>query len=107
MEQRSANARKDVLGYHYFLEVSGSLLHHLPNMIKSSEWGQDRNCTSIAFNSVPNGDADTPFHRNAKRSRSLQLEIALSKNITVLVWGKFENVFQIDDKRGILYNVHR
>ena len=30
-----------------------------------------------------------------------------NKNLTVVVWGEFENVFQIDDKGGILYNVRR
>ena len=60
---------------------------------------------------MPNGDANSPGNRNARKSGDVPVEIefraALSKNIMVLVWGEFENVFQIDDKGGILYNVRR
>ena len=111
LELNGANGRKDLLGYHCFLEVSDSLLNHRPSMIQPSEWGQDKNCTLFAFNNVPNGDADAPGHRNPRQAGNVRLEIDFrairNKNLTVVVWGEFENVFQIDDKGGILYNVRR
>ena len=55
-----ANGRKDLLGYHRFLEVSGWLLNHCPSLIQPSGWGQGKNCTLFAFNNVSNGDADAP-----------------------------------------------
>ena len=81
---------KDFLGCHRLLETSGSLLHHRPNMMKPNA-GHNRNCTLFAFNIVPNGNADAPFHRNPKQEGNLRLEIDFSanpgKNITVLVFG--------------------
>ena len=111
MQLNGANDRKDLLGYHRFLDVSGSLLNHRPSMIQPSEWGQDKNCTLFAFNNVPNGDADAPGHRNPRQAGNVRLEIDFranpNKNLMVVVWGEFENVFQIDDKGGIPYNVRR
>ena len=108
LELNGANGRKDLLGYHRFLEVSGSLLNHRPSMIQPSEWGQDKNCMLFAFNNVPNGDVDAPGHQNPRQAGNVRLEIGFranpNKNLTV-VWGEFENVFQIDVKGGILYNV--
>ena len=110
LELNGANGRKDLLGYHRFLEVSGSLLNHRPSMIQPSEWGQDKNCTLFAFNNIPNGEADVPGHRNPRQGGNVRLEIDFranpNKNLTVVVWGKFENVFQIDDKKRVFHGVH-
>ena len=54
LELNGANGRKDLLGYHRFLEVSGSLLNHRHSMNQPSEWGQGKNCMLFAFNYVPN-----------------------------------------------------
>ena len=109
LELNGANGRKDLLGYHRFLEVSGSLLNHRPSMIQPSEWGQDKNCTLFAFNNVPNRDTDAPGHRNSRQAGNVRLEIDFranpNKNLTVVVWGEFKNVFQIDNKSGTLHNV--
>ena len=109
LELNGANGRKDLLGYH--LEVSGLLLNHHPSMIQPSEWGQDKNCTLFAFNNVPNGDTDAPGHRNPRQAGNVRLQTDFranpNENLTVMVWGEFENVFQIDDKGGILYNMRR
>ena len=52
-----------------------------------------------------------PGHRNPRQGGNVRLEIDFranpNKNLTVVVWGEFENVFQIDDKGGILYNLCR
>ena len=107
LELNGTDIRKDLLGYNRLLETSGSLIHHRPHMVQAEEWGYGRNCTLFAFNNVPNGDADSPFHRNPKQKGKVRLEIkcnaAPSKNITVLVWGKFEDTFQVDGNGAILY----
>ena len=109
LELNGANGCTDLLGYHCFLEVSVSLLNHRPSMIQPSEWGQDKNCTLFAFNNVTNGDVDAPGNRNPRQAGNVRLEIDFcaipNKNLTVVIWGEFENVFQIDNKGGILYNV--
>ena len=75
LELNGANGRKDLLGYHRFLEVSGSLLNHGPSMIQPSEWGQGKNCTLFAFNNIPNGDADAPGHRNPREDDNVRLDV--------------------------------
>ena len=105
------NTRKDFLGYHRLLETSGSVLHHRPHMIHPEDWGFGRLCTLFTFNNVPNGDADSPNHRNPKQRGKVRLEIkfhaAPDKNITVLVWGEFEDTFQVGANSAILYKKTR
>ena len=78
-------------------------------MIQPSEWGQGKNCTLFAFNNVPNGDADAPGHPNPRQAGNVCLEIDFRANpnkyLMVVVCGEFENVFQIDEKGGFLYNM--
>ena len=62
LELNGANGGKDLLGYHPFLEVIGSLLNHRPSMIQPSEWGQGKDCTLFVLNNVPNKEADAPGH---------------------------------------------
>ena len=110
LELNSGDASKDFSGYHRFLQVCESIRGHRPNMVKPTEWGYQKNFTLFGFNNVPKGNADTSSYRNPKQGGNLRLELEFGsspdKNITVLVLGEFENVYQINDQGGVLYNVH-
>ena len=107
LELNGTDTWKDLLGYHRLLETSGSLMHHHPYMVQPEDWGFGRNCTLFSFNNVPNGDADSRFHRNPKQKGKVHLEIKFNagpyKNITLLVWGELEDTFQVDGNGAILY----
>lgn len=107
LELNGTDTRKDWLGYQRLLETSGSMVHHRPHMIQPGDWGYGKNCTLFTFNNVPNGDADSPYHRNPKQKGKLRLEIrfnaAPNKNITILVFGEFEDSFQAGANGAIVY----
>ncbi|XP_068674331.1 uncharacterized protein F54H12.2-like [Montipora foliosa] len=111
LELNGTDTRKDLVGYHRLLETSGSVLHHRPHMIQLGNWGYGKNCTLFTFNNVPNGDADSPHHRNPKQKGQCRLEIQYNaspnKNITVLVWGEFEDTFQVGTSGTISYKKYQ
>ena len=80
-------------------------------MVKPTDWGHDRHRTLFAFNNVPNGDVDSPHHLNPKQKGKLRLEIkfnaipglTVTDSLTVMVWGEFEDVCQVDGNGAILY----
>ena len=56
------------------------------------------------FNNVPSGLADDPNYRNTKQAGNVRVEIdfegAFNVNLTVLVWGEFENLFEVKFSRS-------
>ena len=79
-------------------------------MLLPEDWGQGKNFTLFMFNNVP-GDADDPEFRNPRQTGNLRYGIdfraAVGHNITVVIWSKYENVYEIDQFGGILYYVNR
>ena len=111
LELNGNNNLKDLQGYHSFLEACGQYAQHGSSMVKPEDWGQDGMCTMFMFNNVPSGLADDPNYRNPKQAGNVRVEIdfqaALNTNLTVLVWGEFENLFEVDGNGAVLYNLHR
>ena len=111
LELNGGDGLKDLKGYHRFLEACGRLAHHGPSMVNPSVWGHDGMCTFFMFNNVPSGLADDASHRNPKQAGNVRIEIDFSANpnvnLTVLVWGEFENLFEVDGNGVVLYNLHR
>ena len=107
LELNGDNALQDFMGYDRWLTASGAHMHQRPSMIEPDEWGQDKNCTLFMWDNVPSGDADGP-HRNPRQAGNVKIEInfrtAPGNSLTVLVWGEFENVFEITDKANVFYN---
>jgi len=58
------------------------------------------------FDNVANGCADSQT-LNPKQTGDLQLvlEFGANVNITVLVYGEFENLLEIDKNGAVLYNI--
>ena len=75
-------------------------------MIKPEEWGQGKNCTLFFWNNVASGDADSP-NRNQMLAGDVKLKIefstAVNQNLTVVVFGEFEHVLEVDNYGGIVY----
>ena len=61
------------------------------------------------FNNVL-GDADDPEYRNPRLTGNVRYEIdfqaAVGHNITVVIWSKYENIYEIDQWGGILCSVN-
>ena len=51
-----------------FLNAMGAYNKDKIPMLLSSDWGEDKNCTSFMFNNVPSGKADDPQYRNPRQS---------------------------------------
>ena len=79
-------------------------------MVELGDWGQDKNCTLYMFDNVANGCADSQ-NLNPKQTGDLQLVLEFGAqpgvNITVLVYGEFENLLEIDRNGAVLYNIYQ
>ena len=104
------NGTRDNLGYFRFLQASGAWCKKKGNMVELGDWGQAKNCTLYMFDNVANGCADSQ-NLNPKQTGDLQLVLefgaAPNTNITVLVYGEFENLLEIDKNGAVLYNIYQ
>ena len=104
------NGTQDNLGYSRFLQASGAWCKKKGNMVELLDWGQAKNCTLYMFDNVANGCADSQT-LNPKQTGDLQLVLefgaAPGTNITVLVYGEFENLLEIDSNGAVLYNIYQ
>ena len=104
------NGTRDNLGYFRFLQASGAWCKKKGNMVELGDWGQAKNCTLYMFDNVANGCADSQ-NLNPKQTGDLQLVLefgaAPGVNITVLVYGEFENLLEIDRNGAVLYNIYQ
>ena len=104
------NGTRDNLGYFRFLQASGAWCKKKGNMVELEDWGQAKNCTLFMFDNVANGCADSQT-LNPKQTGDLQLSLefgaAPATNITVLVYGEFENLLEIDRNGAVLYNIYQ
>ena len=104
------NGTRDNLGYFRFLQASGAWCKKKGNMVELLDWGHRKNCTLYMFDNVANGCADSQ-NLNPKQTGDLQLVLefgaAPGVNITVLVYGEFENLLEIDRNGAVLYNIYQ
>ena len=103
------NSSKDLLGYFRFLLASGVVCKMKGNMVEQDDWGQGKGCTLFMFDNVASGCADSA-NLNPRQSGDLQLKLefraAPGSNITVIVYGEFENLIEIDKNRAVLYDIY-
>lgn len=104
------NGTKDLRGYFRFLQASGALCKHKGNMVRSADWGQGKNCTLFMFDNSANGCADSPV-MNPKQSGEVQIVLnfgtAPGVNITIILYGEFENLLEIDKNKAVLYDIYQ
>ena len=101
---------KDLLGYFRFLQASGAWCKLKGNMLRKDDWGQDKGCTLFMYDNVANGCADSK-NLNPKQSGDLQLKLdfraAPGNNITVIIFGEFENLLEVDGNGAVLYDIYQ
>ena len=104
------DSTKDLLGYFRFLQASGAWCKLKGNMLRKDDWVQDKGCTLFMYDNVPNGCADSK-NLNPKQSGDLQLKLdfraAPANNITVIVFGEFENLLEVDGNGAVLYDIYQ
>ena len=104
------SAARDNLGYFRFLQASGAWCKKKGNMVELGDWGDGKHCTLFMFDNVANGCADSQ-RLNPKQTGDLQLSlefgVAPGTNITVLVYGEFENLLEIDSNGAVLYDIYQ
>ena len=105
------NGTRDNLGYFCFLQASGAWCEKKGNMVELGDWGQGKNCSLYMFDNVANGCADSQTLNPKQTGDFLQLVlefgVAPGTNITVLVYGEFENLLEIDKNGAVLYNIYQ
>ena len=79
-------------------------------MIEMEDWGHLINCTLFMYDNVASGCADSNT-LNPKETGDVQLVLEFGaapvNNITVLVYGEFENLLEIDSNRAVLYVIYQ
>ena len=101
---------KDLRGYYRFLQASGSLCRRKGNLVQKEDWGYGKKCTLFVFDNTANGCLDSPV-LNPKQTGELRLVIDFGANpganLTVLLYGEFENLLEINGNRIVTYDVYQ
>ena len=109
LELSGTNSTRDPLGFFRFVLASGARKKSVPTVLKYSDWGHNKNCTLFMFDNVASGDADSA-DLNPRQSGDLQIKIKFNtaprKVITVMIYGEFENLLEVDKFGGVLYNIY-
>jgi len=110
LEMVHDNGTKDLRGYFRYLQATGSLCRHKGNMVRAADWGHGKNCTLFVFDNAANGCLDSAV-LNPKQSGELRLVLNFGANpavnITVIVYGEFENLLEIDRNKAVLYDIYQ
>ena len=98
----------DLLGYDRLLTAMNTEGESFLPMILSSDWGHGQTGTIFLFNNLPRDNPNESRYRNPAQMGNIRLQIefgaATQHNITVLIWSKHENVFEINHLWGVKYN---
>lgn len=121
LEQR--NMSKNMRGYYRFLQATGCFCHQRGNMVGAKDWGgvnelsyadssvnKNANCTLFVFDNVVNGCIDSP-RLNPRLAGDLRVILEFGgdakPNFTVILFGEFENLMEIDNNKSVVYNVYQ
>ena len=101
---------KDQRGYYRFLQASGALCRGKGNMVRKVDWGDGKRCNMFVFDNTANGCLDSPV-LNPKQEGELRLVIDFGanpgENLTILLYGEFENLLEINENRVVVYDVYQ
>lgn len=90
------NDQKDWSGYYRFLEARGCLTKRKPNMVKPEAWGQHFERCSRYLNYRLSGDAIYRIYVGTG---------GLPEPVTVISYGEFENMLEVDSNQAVLYDI--
>lgn len=109
LEVNHNNGQKDRAMYHRFLEASGCMVRGKGNLIERKDYGYGKKGNLIVFDLTANQNPDSPV-LNPELKGDLRIKIDFGanppENLTVLVYGEFENVMEITGPGVVSYNVH-
>ena len=101
---------KDQRGYYRFLQATGALCRDKGNMVRKVDWGHGKRCNLFVFDNTANGCLDSPV-LNPKQSGEMRLVIDFGAdpgvNLTVLLYGEFENLLEINDNKIVTYDIYQ
>ena len=110
LELQHDGTSKDQRGYFRFLQATGCLFRRKGNMVLKDNWGHGKRCTLFVFDNTANGFLDSPI-LNPKQSGELRLVIDFGANpgvnLTIVVYGEFENLMEINGARVVTYDVYQ
>ena len=123
LELEQANMSKNMRGYYRFLQATGCFCHQRGNMVRAKDWGgvnelsyaaaqvnKDANCTLFVFDNVANGCIDSP-RMNPRLAGDLRVILEFGSdskpNLTVILFGEFENLMEIDNNKSVVYKVYQ
>ena len=110
LELQHDGASKDQRGYFRFLQATGCLCRGKGNMVLKDNWGHNKKCTLFVFDNTANGCLDSPV-LNPKQSGEVRLVIDFGanpgENLTILLYGEFENLLEINGNRVVTYDVYQ
>ena len=109
LELNHTDGDKDILGYSRFLQATGCLLRGKGNLVKRKDWGHGKRMNLIAFDTTANNSVDSPV-LNPEQTGDVRLLLHFGANpgvnLTVLVYGEFENVIEIAPNGVVTYDIH-
>ena len=101
---------KDFRGYQRFLRASGCLCRGKGNMVREEDWGHGKKFNIFVFDNTANGCLDSPV-LNLKKTGEERVVIDFGanpgENLTVLLYGEFENLMEINGAGVVTYDVYR
>jgi len=110
LELKHDDDSKDLRGYQRFLKASGVLCRGKGNMVQKEDWGHGKRCNLFVFDNTANGCLDSPV-LNPKQEGELHLVIDFGdnpgSNLTILFYGEFENMLEINENRVVIYDVYQ
>ena len=110
LELNHDNSNKDLRGYHRFLEATECLAKRKGNMVRAVDWGRGKNCTLFVFDNTASGLSSSHV-LNPVQTGETSIVIRFGQNpgvnLTVLIYGEFENLLEINSNRTVIYDVYR
>ena len=108
LELDHQNESKDLRGYHQFLQATECLTKRKGNMVRGEDWRRNKGCTLFVFNNAPSEPLSSSV-LNSPETGVVKIVIQFganpSVNLTVLVYGEFGNLLEIDGNRTVSYDV--
>jgi len=110
LELNHDNSNKDLRGYHRFLQATECLTKRKGNVVRAEDWGREKNCTLFVFDNTANGlSSSHVLNPVQKGETSIVIRFGENPgvNLTVLIYGEFENLLEINSNKTVIYDVYR
>ena len=98
LEVNVTDEAKDYAGYHCMLITLAKTIKGGSTMIKPSDRGQGRYCT--LFQAMTTHPLETPQTGDVRIE--IEFAAAVNQNLTVIVFGEFEQVIEVDHRGGVI-----